>query len=154
MVQHIAGNFAGTDLTIAIAATRFNATIVDNLIDGAIDGLVRHGVADAAITVVRCPGAWELPIVTKKVADNAGYDAVIALGAIIRGETPHYDHLAAECVKGLAHVTHQCDKPVINGVLTTDTVEQAMNRAGIKNGNKGFECALAAIEMVNVLKGC
>lgn len=152
MVQHIGGDLNGTGLTVGIAATRWNTPIVDSLVDGCIDGLVRHGVADESISVVRCPGSWELPMIIRKMAESDKYDAVVALGAIIRGETPHYDYLAAECVKGLGQVAHQAGKPVIFGVLTTDTVEQAMNRAGIKHGNKGFECAEVAIEMANVLR--
>jgi len=151
MVQQQVGNLDGAGHRIAIAATRFNGPIVDHLIDGALDGLLRNGVDEAAVSIARCPGSWELPLLCQRLAAKGDVDAVIALGAIIRGETPHYDYLANECVKGLAQVQHAVDKPVVFGVLTTDTVDQAMNRAGIKMGNKGFDCALAVIEMCNLL---
>lgn len=145
----INGQLTGNGLRIGIAAARFNGTIVADLIDGAVDGLVRHGVVDADITIARCPGTWELPLVAQRLATKR--HAVIALGAVIRGETSHYDHVIAGCVKGLADAQIQTGIPIIFGVITTDTVEQAVNRAGIKHGNKGFEAAMAAIEMARVL---
>ncbi len=134
----------------AIAASRFNSTIVEQLVAGALDVLVRHGVPDAAITVVRVPGAWELPLVCQKLV--AKHDAVIAVCAVIRGETPHFDYVAGESAKGLANVGLAAGKPVINGILTTDTVDQAVARSGGKAGNKGAEAALVAIEMLTVLE--
>lgn len=133
----------------AIAASRFNATIVEQLVAGAVDVLRRHGVAEDAITVVRVPGAWELPLVCHKL--TAKHDAVIALGAVIRGETPHFDYVAGECAKGLAKVGLDSGKPVIFGVLTTDTTDQAASRAGGKAGNKGAEAAAVAVEMLSLL---
>lgn len=153
MVRHIAGDFNGSGLRVAIAAARFNSAIVERLVDGAIDGLQRHQVATDAITVVRCPGAWELPLLCQRLAHSSAVDAVIALGCVIRGDTPHFDMVANECAKGVAQVGMASGLPVIFGVLTTDTVEQAEVRAGIKAGNKGFDSALAAIEMCNLLRG-
>lgn len=151
MATNIDGGLQAGGLSIAIAAARFNSTIVERLVEGAVDGLQRSGVADDAITIARCPGAWELPLVCQKLAAGS-YDAVIALGCVIRGDTPHFDHVAGECSKGVSKVALDSGKPVIFGVLTTDTVDQAWNRAGIKAGNKGFESAMAAIEMINLLK--
>lgn len=152
MVTNVAGDFNGTGMRVAIAAARFNSSIVDRLVDGAIDGLVRHQVADDAITVAKCPGAWELPMVAQALAATKKYDAIIAIGCVIRGDTPHFDMVANECAKGIAQVGMSYSQPVIFGVLTTDTVEQAEVRAGIKAGNKGFDSALAAIEQVNLMK--
>jgi len=134
----------------AIAASRFNTTIVEQLVSGAVDVLTRQGVPLEAITVVRVPGAWELPVVAQKLV--AKHDAVIAVGAVIRGDTPHFDYVAGECAKGLAKVGMDSGKPVIFGVLTTDTTEQAAARAGGKAGNKGAEAALVAIEMLTLLE--
>lgn len=134
----------------AIAASRFNATIVEQLIQGALDVLTRQGVPEQAITVVRVPGAWELPVVAQKLV--ATHDAVIAVGAVIRGDTPHFDYVAGECAKGLAKVGLDSGKPVIFGVLTTDTTDQAAARAGGKAGNKGAEAAMGAIEMLTLLE--
>ncbi|XID74952.1 6,7-dimethyl-8-ribityllumazine synthase [Alkanindiges sp. WGS2144] len=136
----------------AIVVGRFNSFVVEHLLDGAVDTLKRHGVAAANITVIRAPGAWELPVVAKKLATTGHYDAIIALGAVIRGSTPHFDFVAGECAKGLGVVGLEHSLPVINGVLTTDTIEQAIERSGTKAGNKGSEAALTAIEMVNLLK--
>ncbi len=135
----------------AIVATRWNAQVVDRLRDGAIDTLRRHGVDSAQITVVMAPGAFELPLVAQRVAASEKFDAIICLGAVIRGATPHFDYVAGEAAKGIASVGTDFDMPVIFGVLTTDTVEQAMERAGSKAGNKGAEAAATAIEMVNLL---
>lgn len=148
----ISGDLKGEGHRIAIAATRFNSQVVDQLVGGALDGLVRHGVAEDAITVVRCPGAWELPMVVKRLAASGKYDAIIAVGAVIRGETPHFDYVAGESAKGIAAVGLAANLPVLNAILTTDTTEQAMARAGGKAGNKGFEAAVAAIEMINLLE--
>lgn len=136
----------------AIVVGRFNSFVVEHLLEGAIDTLKRHGVAEDNITVAHAPGAWELPIVAKKLASTNNYDAIIVLGAVIRGSTPHFDFVAGECAKGLGVVGLDSTLPVINGVLTTDSIEQAIERSGTKAGNKGSEAALTAIEMVNLLK--
>ena len=136
----------------AILVGRFNSFVVEHLLEGAIDTLKRHGVAEDAITVIHAPGAWELPIVAKKLAASNKFDAIIALGAVIRGSTPHFDFVAGECAKGLGVGALESTMPVINGVLTTDSIEQAIERSGTKAGNKGSEAALTAIEMVNLLK--
>ncbi len=136
----------------AIVVGRFNSFVVDHLLEGAVDTLKRHGVSEDNITVAYAPGAWELPIVAKKLANSNNYDAIIALGAVIRGSTPHFDFVAGECAKGLGVVGLDSTLPVINGVLTTDSIEQAIERSGTKAGNKGSEAALTAIEMVNLLK--
>jgi 6,7-dimethyl-8-ribityllumazine synthase len=136
----------------AIVVSSFNHFIVDSLLEGAIDALKRHGnVNDDDITVVRVPGAYELPLVAKKVAAKGDSDAIIAIGAVIRGGTPHFDFVAGECNKGLAQVCLDAEIPVSFGVITTDSIEQAIERAGTKAGNKGAEAALGALEMVNVL---
>lgn len=132
-------------------AARFNSLVVDSLLAGAIEGLTRHGIAASDIDVARVPGSFELPLVAKRMARSGQYVAVICLGAVIRGDTDHYDHVAGAATNGIAQAAASSDVPVIFGVLTCDTVEQALNRAGIKSGNKGFEAALAAIEMVNLL---
>ncbi len=152
-VKYIEGKYDGANLKIAIVVSRFNDFITENLVNGAIDMLKRHNVKDSDITVIKVPGAFEIPLVCKNVAKSNNYDAVIALGAVIRGSTPHFDYVAAEVAKGVAHVGLDCNKPVIFGVLTTDTIEQAIERAGSKSGNKGAESALSALEMVNLLKG-
>ncbi|EMO2543986.1 6,7-dimethyl-8-ribityllumazine synthase [Acinetobacter baumannii] len=136
----------------AILVGRFNSFVVEHLLEGAIDTLKRHGVNEDNITVIHAPGAWELPIVAKKLATSNQFDAIIALGAVIRGSTPHFDFVAGECAKGLGVVALENSLPVINGVLTTDSIEQAIERSGTKAGNKGSEAALTAIEMVNLLK--
>lgn len=136
----------------AILVGRFNSFVVEHLLEGAIDTLKRHGVPEQHITVVHAPGAWELPVVARKLVQTQQYDAIIALGAVIRGSTPHFDFVAGECAKGLGVVALDSGVPVINGVLTTDTIEQAIERSGTKAGNKGSEAALTAIEMVNLLK--
>ena len=136
----------------AILVGRFNSFVVEHLLECAIDTLKRHGVSEDNITVIHAPGAWELPVVAKKLAASDRFDAIIALGAVIRGSTPHFDFVAGECVKGLGVVSLDSGLPVINGVLTTDSIEQAIERSGTKAGNKGGEAALTAIEMVNLLK--
>jgi 6,7-dimethyl-8-ribityllumazine synthase len=135
----------------AILVTRFNGFITESLLLGALDGLKRHGVKDENIHIVRVPGAYELPLVAQKLAALEKYDALIALGAVIRGSTAHFDYVAGEAAKGLAGVGLDFGLPVIFGVLTTDTIEQSIERAGTKAGNKGFEAAMTAIEMVNLL---
>ncbi len=138
-------------LKFAIVVSRFNSFITERLLEGAVDCIVRHGGKKEDITVVKTPGAFELPLVSKKLAESGKFDAIIALGAVIRGETPHFDYVAAEVSKGIANVSLGTGVPVIFGVLTTDTVEQAIDRAGTKAGNKGWEAALAAIEVANLL---
>ncbi|HEX3777821.1 MAG TPA: 6,7-dimethyl-8-ribityllumazine synthase [Polyangiaceae bacterium] len=134
----------------AIVASRFNSFIVERLVDGALDALRRHGAESANITIVRVPGSWEIPLACARLANSDKVDAVIALGAVIRGSTPHFDYVAAEVSKGVAQVALSSQKPVSFGVLTTDTIEQAIERAGTKAGNKGFDAALAAIEVVSL----
>ena len=148
----IEASFDAKGKKIAIVVSRFNSFIVESLLEGAIDALKRHGhVADNDITVVRVPGAYELPIAAKRLAQKESFDAIIAIGAVIRGGTPHFDFVAGECNKGLAQVAMEFTIPVAFGVITTDTIEQAIDRAGTKAGNKGAEAALSALEMVNVL---
>ena len=136
----------------AIVVARFNGFIVENLLAGAMDTLLRNGVSTADITVVRVPGAFELPVVVQNLAQSGNYNAIIALGAVIRGATPHFDIVANESAKGLSAVALDHGLPVINGILTTDSIEQSIERAGTKAGNKGAEAAAAAIEMVNIFK--
>jgi len=149
----VEGNLvAPKGVRFAIVASRFNDFIVDRLIAGATDALVRHGVDAARITVVRVPGSWEIPLACSKVAAKGKVDAIIALGCVIRGATPHFDHVAGEASKGVASVSLSTGVPIAFGVLTTDTIEQAIERAGTKMGNKGWDSALSAIEMVFFLK--
>ncbi|RXJ73112.1 6,7-dimethyl-8-ribityllumazine synthase [Veronia nyctiphanis] len=148
----IEGAFAAPNAKVAIVISRFNSFINESLLEGALDALKRQGqVSEDNITIVRCPGAYELPLVTQRVAKSGSYDAIIALGSVIRGGTPHFDYVAGECNKGLAQVALEFDTPVAFGVLTVDTIEQAIERAGTKAGNKGAEAAQSALEMVNVL---
>jgi 6,7-dimethyl-8-ribityllumazine synthase len=146
------GTFAPPPGRFALVAARFNSAIVEQLVAGALDGLKRHGVADDAIDLVRVPGSYEIPPVAKRLAGSGKYAAVICLGAVIRGDTDHYDHVAGAAANGIAQAALATGVPVIFGVLTCDTLEQALNRAGAKAGNKGFDAAVAAIEMVNLLK--
>ena len=146
------GTFAPPPGRFALVAARFNSAIVDQLVAGALDGLKRHGVADDAIDLVRVPGSYEIPPVAKRLAGSGKYAAVICLGAVIRGDTDHYDHVAGAAASGIAQAALATGVPVIFGVLTCDTLEQALNRAGAKAGNKGFDAALAAVEMVNLLR--
>ena len=146
----IEGSLSAQGLTFAIVASRFNGLIVEPLIAGALDAIGRSGGDANAVTIVRCPGAWELPQVTRWVVDRGNVDAVIALGAVIRGATPHFDYVAGEAAKGIAQAAASSDIAVSFGVLTTDTIEQALERAGTKAGNKGFDAALAAIELANL----
>ncbi|HEU4733852.1 MAG TPA: 6,7-dimethyl-8-ribityllumazine synthase [Kofleriaceae bacterium] len=148
----IEGTLSARGLRFAIVASRFNGLIVEPLIAGAVDAIVRSGGEADAITIVRCPGAWELPQVVRKVVARGGVDAVIALGAVIRGATPHFDYVAGEAAHGLAAAASSPDIAVSFGVLTTDTIEQALERAGTKAGNKGFDAALAAIELATLFR--
>lgn len=149
-MKKIEGNLIGNGKKFAIAASRFNEFIVSKLICGAEDGLVRHGVNDEDISLVWVPGAFEIPLMAKKLAKSGKYDAIICLGAVIKGSTSHYDYVCAEVSKGIASVGLETDTPIIFGVLTTDNIEQAIERAGTKAGNKGYDAALSAIEMANL----
>lgn len=151
MVRTLEGDLQGQGLKVAIVASRFNAFITDRLVEGALDALRRHGVEEKDISLAKVPGSFELPLAARR-ASAGKVDAVVALGALIRGGTPHFDYLSAEVTKGLAQVMLETGVPVAFGVLTTDTVEQAIERAGTKAGNKGFEAALSAIEMAKLLK--
>ena len=151
-MNKIEGKVVASGIKVGIVASRFNEFIVSKLVGGAMDGLVRHDVKDEDITVAWVPGAFEIPVIAKKAAKNDKYDAVICLGTVIRGETSHYDYVCAEVSKGIAQVSLETEKPVMFGILTTDTIEQAVVRAGTKAGNKGYDCALGAIEMVNLMK--
>ncbi len=143
---------AKSGMKVGIVASRFNAFIVQKLLDGAVDGLVRHGVDEENISAAWVPGAFEIPVVAQKMAASKKYDAVICVGAVIRGSTSHYDYVCAEVSKGVAQASFNTGVPVLFGILTTDNLEQAIDRAGAKSGNKGYDCALSAIEMVNVME--
>jgi 6,7-dimethyl-8-ribityllumazine synthase len=147
----IEGNFIISNKKIGIVVSRFNEFITSKLLGGAVDTLVRHGIADADITVAWAPGAFEIPVVVKRMADSGNYDAVIALGCVIRGATPHFDYVAGEAAKGIGQVAMNSGVPVLFGVLTTENIEQAVERAGTKAGNKGADAAMAAIEMITLL---
>jgi len=151
-VKTVEGNFLAQGGKYCIVASRFNSFIVEQLENGAIDALVRHGVNKEDITVVKVPGAYELPLVVQRVAASKKYDAIITVGAVIRGATPHFDYVSGECVKGIAQISLQYDIPVSFGVLTVDSIEQAIERAGTKAGNNGASAALSAIEMVTLFK--
>ncbi len=148
----IQGELQAKGLKFAIVVSRFNDFITGKLLDGAVDGLVRHGAKDEDIDVVKVPGAFEIPLAAKKVAEKGAYNAVICLGTVIRGATPHFDYVAAEVSKGVAAASLDTGVPIAFGVLTTDTIEQAVERAGSKSGNKGFDAAVTAIEMAQVFK--
>ena len=148
----VEGKLIGTGLSIALVVSRFNELISNKPLEGAKDALLRHDVSHQDISVFWVPGAWELPLVAKEIALSGKYDAIIALGAVIRGDTPHFDYVSAEMSKGLAHVGMEQRVPVVFGVLTCDTLEQALLRAGSKAGNKGSDCAFGAIEMANLMK--
>ena len=152
MPTTIEGTLSATGLRFAIVASRFNALVVEPLIAGAVDAIVRSGGRADGIVIVRCPGAWELPQVVRRVLARGGIDAVVALGAVIRGSTPHFDYVAGEAARGLASAAAGGDIPVSFGVLTTDTIEQALDRAGAKAGNKGFDAALGAIELATLFR--
>ncbi len=151
-INTVNGDITAADAKIAIVVGRFNGFIVDSLLSGAIDTLTRAGVDESNIRVSHVPGAFEMPLVVQKYAEKGGIDAIIGLGAVIRGSTPHFDFVAGENAKALASLSLKFGLPVINGVLTTDTIEQAIERAGTKAGNKGAEAAMAAMEMVSLLR--
>jgi len=152
-VSHvIEGMLDAKGLKVALIVSRFNSFISERLVEGAMDALVRHGADSDTIDLVRVPGAYEIPLAAKKVAQKGGYDGVICLGAVIRGATPHFDYVSAEVSKGIASVSLECGLPIAFGVLTTDTIEQAIERAGTKAGNKGFEAAMSVIEMANLCR--
>ena len=148
----IEGELLARDLRFAFIAARFNDFVVEPLIRGALDALKRHGASEKQIEIVRVPGAFDIPIVARKLALSRRYDALLALGAVVRGQTPHFDYVAGECASGLARIALESGVPIAFGVLTTDTMEQAVDRAGGKAGNKGADAALAAIEMANLLR--
>ena len=152
MVKVMEGNLNGKGLKVGIVIGRFNEFISSKLLDGAIDGLKRHGVKEEDISVAWVPGSYEIPLTAQKMAAGDKYDGVICLGAIIRGDTPHFEYVASEAAKGIAKVGLDSEIPVVFGVLTTDTIEQAIERAGTKAGNKGFDAAVSFIEMANLLK--
>lgn len=146
------GNLIAKSMKVGIVAARFNEFITNNLLGGAMDGLLRHGVQEEDIQVAWVPGAFEIPLIASKMAKSGKYDAVICLGAVIRGSTTHYDYVCSEVSKGIATVSLHSDIPVMFGVLTTENIEQAIERAGTKAGNKGYDCALGAVEMVNLIR--
>ncbi len=150
-MNHLEGHLIGKGLKIGIVVSRFNELIGKKLLEGTQDGLIRHGVDEQNIHVAWVPGAFEIPLIAKKLVEQKAYDAVICLGAVIRGNTPHFDYVSNEVTKGIAHVSLDSGVPVIMGVLTTDSIEQAIERAGTKAGNKGFEAAMNAIEMANLI---
>lgn len=146
------GKLVGTGMKVGIIVGRFNGFISTKLLEGAMDALIRHGVLEEDVMTAWSPGAFEIPLIAKKMAKSKKYDAIVCLGAVIRGATAHFDYVAGEVSKGIAHVSLETEVPVIFGVLTTDTLEQAIERAGTKAGNKGFDAAMAAIEMANLLR--
>lgn len=152
MPKYIEGKLNAEGKTFALVAGRFNDFITDKLVGGAVDALIRSGATDDAIEIVKVPGAFEIPLIAKKIAENGTYDAIICLGAVIRGATPHFDYVSAEVSKGIAQVGLESGIPVIFGILTTDTIEQAIERAGTKAGNKGWSAAVTAIEMASLME--
>ena len=152
MANNISGKLDASGHKLGIIVGRFNSFIGERLVEGAIDALVRHGANEADIDIVRVPGAFEIPLTAQKMAVGAKYDAIICLGAVIRGATPHFDYVSNEVTKGVASVSLASGVPIAFGVLTTDTIEQAVERAGTKAGNKGFDAAMTAIEMINLFK--
>jgi 6,7-dimethyl-8-ribityllumazine synthase len=152
MIKTMEGQLNAEGYRFALIVSRFNDFICSRLVDGAMDALLRHGAKEDGICLVKVPGAFEIPLTAKKLAETGRYDAVICLGAVIRGATPHFDYVAAEVSKGVAAVALESNVPILFGVLTTDNLEQAIERAGSKSGNKGYEAAAAAIEMVNLFK--
>ncbi len=152
MAKIMEGRLSAEGMRFALVVSRFNDFICSRLVDGALDALKRHGAKEDTIPVVKVPGAFELPLAAKKIALTGDYDAVICLGAVIRGATPHFDYVAAEVSKGIANVSLETNLPIIFGVITTENIEQAIERAGSKSGNKGYEAAMAAMEMANLFK--
>ena len=151
-IRTVNGDLVARDLRFAIVASRFNEMIVESLVRGAVDVLLRHGATEKQVELIRVPGAFDLPFVVKRVAASKRYDAIVALGAVIRGATPHFEHVAGQCAAGLARASEETGVPVAFGVLTTDTIEQAIERAGTKAGNKGADAALCALELANLLR--
>lgn len=151
MATVVEGKVDGRGKRFGIVVSRFNSFVAERLLDGCLDCLRRHGVADDDITIARVPGAFEIPLIARKLVERGNLDSVIALGAVIRGATPHFDYVAAESAKGVATVTLETGVPVVYGILTTDTIEQAIERAGSKAGNRGWDAALAALELVNLI---
>ena len=151
-MKYVEGELRAEGLKFGLVVSRFNDFITGKLLEGAKDALLRHGAAEADINVVKVPGAFEIPLVAKRMANKGGFDAVICLGAVIRGATPHFDYVAAEVSKGVAQAMLETGVPIAFGVITSDTIEQAVERAGTKSGNKGFDAALTAIEMARLLK--
>ena len=151
-IQVVEGNVVAEGMKVGIVASRFNEFIVGKLIDGALDGLTRHGMTEEDITLAWVPGAFEIPLAAKKMAESGRYDAVIALGAVIRGATTHYELVSNETTKGVAQTSLATGVPIMFGIITTENIEQAIERAGSKAGNKGYDCALGAIEMVNLFR--
>ena len=150
-IKEYVGDFTASDAKFGIVVARFNEFVVEALLSGAIDQLRRHGVKDDAIEIIRVPGAYEIPFMAQVMAKSEKYDAIIALGAVIRGSTPHFDIVAGESAKGLSNISSKYEIPVINGIITTETIEQAIERSGTKAGNKGSEAAIVAIEMVSLI---
>lgn len=146
------GSLTGNDGKYALVVGRWNSFVVEHLVNGAIDTLLRHGIEESQLTIVRVPGAFEIPLACQRLAVKGGFDAIIALGAVIRGGTPHFEHVAGECTKGISQVSLEHGVPITFGVLTVDSIEQAVERAGTKAGNKGAEAAISALEMVNLFK--
>jgi len=151
-IKTIEGTLTVQSARFCLVVGRFNSFVVESLLEGAVDVLKRHGAAESDLTIVRVPGAFEMPVVMEKLAAKGDYDAIIGLGAVIHGGTPHFEYVAGECVKGIAQVSLKYAVPIAFGVLTVDTLEQAIDRAGAKAGNKGAEAAMSAVEMVNVLR--
>jgi len=151
-IKTFSGDFSAQGIRVGIVAGRFNDFVVEHLINGAVDTLLRHGATEKDIEIARVPGAVEIPLAVKRMGKTGKYDAIIALGAVIRGGTPHFEYVAGECSKGLGQLNLELDLPIAFGVLTVDTIEQAIERAGTKAGNKGAEAAMSTIEMVNVLR--
>jgi 6,7-dimethyl-8-ribityllumazine synthase len=151
-MKTIEGNLSCGGARFALVAGRFNSFITERLLSGALDALARSGADEANITIVRVPGAWEIPVTVKALANTRRFDAIICLGAVIRGDTPHFEYVAGQSASGLATLALETGLPIVNGILTTNTVDQAIDRAGSKSGNKGFDAAMTAIEMVNLLK--
>ena len=149
-MKRIDGNYSGKGRSIGILLSKFNSFVTDKLLDGALDALARHGVNDDNITIIRVPGAFEIPLALNRAIESDSFDGIITLGAVIRGETPHFEYVAAETMKGVAHLALKAKIPVSFGVLTTDTVEQAIDRAGAKAGNKGFDAAMSLLEMIDL----
>jgi 6,7-dimethyl-8-ribityllumazine synthase len=151
-IKTIEGDLRVQNARFCLVVSRFNSFVVEGLLAGAVDTLKRHGAEDSDLTIVRVPGAFEMPVAIERIAQKGGYDAIIAIGAVIRGGTPHFEYVAGECVKGMAQVSLKHGIPVSFGVLTVDTIEQAIERAGTKAGNKGADAAMSAVEMVNLLR--